>query len=275
MSTEWTEDFPPLHRLTRDLQEAATVLTTREARYLVDYYYQLQRDRIRADNQVRSTFDTNEPNRVIAWLSDNTSLLEQQIKRALDAYSTTSVVGAWSRSIVGIGPVLAAGLLAHIDIEKAPTVGHIWRFAGLDPTLVWERSTKRPWNAALKTLCWKIGESFVKTSGHAKSFYGPLYVARKQREEERNAAGMYADQAAVSLGAKRWRDGTMTREAYEQGRLPQARIHLRAQRWTVKLFLAHWHAVAYQAHYGTPAPKPYILTQPEHVHEVLCPNWPF
>src|SRR5581483_161544 len=25
----------------------------------------------------------------------------------------------------------------HIDIEKAPTAGHIWRFAGLDPTLRW------------------------------------------------------------------------------------------------------------------------------------------
>ena len=37
----------------------------------------------------------------------------------------------------GIGPVIAAGLLANIDIKQAPTVGHIWRFAGLDPTNKW------------------------------------------------------------------------------------------------------------------------------------------
>lgn len=56
-------------------------------------------------------------------------------------------------SIHGIGPVISAGLLAHIDIHRAVTVGHIWRFAGLDPSVKWLKKTKRPWNAGLKVLC--------------------------------------------------------------------------------------------------------------------------
>ena len=32
---------------------------------------------------------------------------------------------------------------------------------------------------------------------------------------------------------------------YESGKLPQQRIDAQAQRYAVKIFLAHWHAVAY------------------------------
>ena len=94
--------------------------------------------------------------------------------RALDAYSGGPLAGRWARSIVGIGPIIAAGLLAHIDIKQAPTVGHVWRFAGLDPTLKWTTKTKRPWNGALKRLCWLIGESFTKVSNNPGDIYGKI-----------------------------------------------------------------------------------------------------
>ena len=108
----------------------------------------------------------------------------------------------------GTGPrlwalAIAAGFLAHIDIERAPTVGHIWRFAGLDPTQKWEKKTKRPWNADLKTLCWKLGESFVKVKGNENDIYGKVYEARKAQEVLRNEAGELADQAADVLKNKR------------------------------------------------------------------------
>src|SRR3990167_10769230 len=175
MSTE----LNPITRLSRDLKEAAATLSPDEARYLVDAYYQIQEYRKAASNQVRSLVEAKEPHAVILWLAEQNESLESQIKRALDRWSDANAVGQWAKSIVGIGPVISAGLLAHIDIAKAPTVGHIWRFAGLDPTLVWEKKTKRPFNAQLKTLCWKIGESFVKTCNNVASQYGPVYLARK------------------------------------------------------------------------------------------------
>jgi hypothetical protein len=260
-------------RLSKDLKAAARTLSAFEARYLVDYYYQLQEDRIRSNNQVRQ--QEGEPSDVLVWLAANTGVLERQVARALDAYTESQLVSRWARTIVGIGPILSAGLAAHIDITKAPTVGHIWRFAGLDPTLTWDKGQKRPWNARLKTLCWKIGESFVKVSGHEDDVYGKLYLQRKAVEVERNADGLFAEQAALSLKLKRYRDDTTAKKKYEAGLLPDARLHLRAKRWAVKIFLAHYHAVAYRERFGTDPPKPYVLSILGHGHEIQVPNWPF
>lgn len=269
------EAFESVVRLAKDLREAAKTLSDDEARFLVDAYYAMQKDRIRADNQVRALSESAEPNAVLAWLGQQSATLEGQIKSALGKYSQASVVGRWAESICGIGPVLSAGLLAHIDIVQAPTVGHIWRFAGLDPTVSWEKKTKRPWNASLKTLCWKIGESFVKVSGNEADVYGKIWQERKALEIERNEAGAFAEQAARALAAKRFRDDTSAKKSYESGKLPAGHIHARAKRYAVKLFLAHWHAVAYRSHFGTDAPKPYAMTMLGHAHEIVCPNWPF
>ena len=177
------------------------------------------------------------------------------------------------RSIVGIGPVITAGFLAHIDIAKAPTVGHIWRFCGLDPTVRWDKGTKRPWNASLKRLCWIVGESFTKVSNHPDDTYGKLYQQRKEREIARNEAGDYAEQAAASLTAKRFGDDTAAKKHYLAGKLPPARIHLRAQRWAVKIFLSHFHEVLFFVTYGERPPKPYVLDHVGgHVHRIEVPN---
>lgn len=124
-------------RLSKDLAKAAETLRPHEARFLVDSYYQMQEDRKRSANQVRSLDAVGEPHAVVSWLTSQSKTLEGQLQRALNIYSKADPVGAWSRSIVGIGPVIAAGLLAMIDIERAPTAGHIWRFAGLDPSHLW------------------------------------------------------------------------------------------------------------------------------------------
>lgn len=268
-------DIEPIKRLNKDLRKAAKELTANEARFLVDAYYQMQRDRIRAAHQARTLEEAGEPNLMLGWLFDNTAVLERNIKSALGAYSQHNPVGKWAESIIGIGPVISAGLLAHIDITKAPTVGHIWRFAGLDPTVVWKEKTKRPWNGALKRLCWIIGESFTKQSGHKDDFYGKLYLQRKVQEEAKNANLDFKEQAAKSLTEKNWKKDTQTKTAYEEGRLPQARIHLRSQRYAVKIFLSHWHHVAYRQHYGTNPPKPYVLDHLGHAHMIQIPNYPW
>src|SRR5580765_5751524 len=194
-------DLSPIARLTRDLKAAARLLSDAEARFLVDAYYQMQEDRIRAAHQMRSLGEHAEPNAFMEWMLDQRHSLERVVASALDQYSAASLIGVWMRSIHGIGPIIAAGLLAQIDITKAPTAGHIWRFAGLDPTVKWEPKTKRPWNASLKRLCWIVGESFVKVSGNENALYGQLYRERKAIEERKNAAGDFADQAAAALTA--------------------------------------------------------------------------
>jgi len=265
----------PTVRPTRDirkaLREAAAALTREEARYLVDAYYQMQKSRIETTNRMSAAERGDDPPMdVLSWLGGQLAILENEVKGQLQAFAAAVPVGEWSMSICGIGPVISAGLLAHIDIEEAPTVGHIWAFAGLDPTRKWERGQKRPHNARLKTLCWKIGESFVKVSANEKDIYGQVYLQRKVYEQARNEAGELADQAAAVLERHPTHKQAAT---YKQGRLPDGHIHARAKRYAVKLFLAHWQHVAYESHHGTTPPKPYVIEHGGHADFVGPPNW--
>lgn len=263
----------PVSRLNKDLKEAASTLSTKEARYLVDAYYQIQEYRKAAGNQVRALAESDEPHAVIQWLGEQNTTLEGQIKRALDRWSDASPVGQWAKSVVGIGPVISAGLLAHIDIKQAPTVGHIWRFAGLDPTSIWEKGKKRPWNASLKVLSWKIGESFVKVCNLENDVYGKVYLQRKQQEIEYNDAGKFAEQAAAKLEKFKIGKDTDAYKAYSVGRLPPAHIHSRAKRYAVKFFFSHLHFVWYRVEFGVDPPKPYVIEHLGHVHFVPPPGF--
>lgn len=258
-------ELESVQRLTRDLREASKMLSDRQARYLVDAYYQMQDDRKRDCNQVLAMTNDEEPAGIIAWLGTQSSVLEKQVARALDAYSGANELGLWARSVVGIGPIIAAGLLAHIDIKRAPTAGHIWSFAGLDPTVKWKNGERRPWNAKLKVLCWKIGESFVKVKGRDDDVYGHFYEQRRKQEGERNEAGLFADQAARVLEECPKHKQAAT---YRKGKLPDGHLHARAKRYAVKLFLAHYHDKAYRLHFGTAPPLPYPIAHLGHVHMI-------
>lgn len=266
-------NLEPVQRLSKDIRKASgAMMTVNQARYLVDGYYILQEYRKAADNQVRALETAGEPNEVMVWLALQASTLEQQIRRSLDTWSDSQKAGQWAKSVTGIGPVIAAGLLAHIDIRKCPTVGHIWSFAGLNPEAKWNKGERRPWNANLKTLCWKIGESFVKVSGLESDVYGKIWLERKERETRMNEAGAFAAIATerVSTVGK----STDAYKAYAAGKLPPAHIHARAKRYAVKLFLSHYHHVAYMIAFGEKPPKPYILTQEGgHAHMIDPPNW--
>ena len=266
-------NLEPIERLSRDLAKAASLLSPSEARYLVDAYYTIQEYRKASGNQILALSKSGEPHEVIQWLGTQMGGLEGQIKRALDKWTDEQDLGRWAKSICGIGPVITAGLLSHIDIGKAPTVGHIWRFAGLDPTLKWNKGEKRPWNASLKTLCWKIGESFVKVSGNANDFYGKLWLQRKEIEVRKNEAGDFAAQAVAVLLAKKMRKDTEAIKWYTQGKLPPAQIHARAKRWAVKLFLAHYHHVGYWLKFNREPPKPYVISILGHVDMIGPPNF--
>lgn len=260
-------------KLTKQLRKNATNLTKRDLRYLVDTYEQIQKHRIRAGHQVKAAErDGEEPNPVIIWMHQNYKKLEYYIKSALNAYTDADPVGRWAKSITGIGPVTAAGLLAHIDITKAPTVGHIWRFAGLDPTIEWKAGQKRPYNVKLKVICYHIGQGFVRNKNRSDNLYSRLYVARKQLETEKNERGEYAQQAEETLKKKRIGKNTDAYKWYSQGKLPPARIELRAQRYAVKIFLSHLHEIMYRVYLKEEPPKPYVLEHMGHVDKIEVPN---
>ena len=133
------------------------------------------------------------------------------------------------RSIPGISPVIAAGFMAHLDIapwrchnvalkgtknlpctaekgactdncghEPINYAGQWHTFAEIESSHSVGKKTRRPWNTALKTLCFKLGESFVKVQNHKDDFYGQT-VGRKSEEWERNFNGENAKAAELAL----------------------------------------------------------------------------
>ena len=106
-------------------------LNERDLRFLVDCYYQIQEDRKRIENQARSR-DGLEPCQLADYFGWQFTKFEKQVVNALEAWTNGDPLSQWAKEQVGVGGVLAAGLRAHIDLKRCPTVGHIWSFAGLD-----------------------------------------------------------------------------------------------------------------------------------------------
>lgn len=263
-----TEDL----QLNKDLIEAARFMQENEARYLVDLYYMVQEHRKAANNQHKASVKAGEPAHLVGWAAATQEYVESQIKRALDKYTDSHEVSRWAKSILGCGPVLSAGLMAHINIEKAPTVGHIFSYAGIVPGQKRRKGEKINWNPQLKRLQWLCGECFVKVSGKENSTYGCLFKERKAYEQEMNESGGYEEQAQEALVNYNYGRDTEAFAWYSNGKLPPAHVHARAKRWTVKMFLSHYHEAAFVSRFGKLPPEPYAISQLGHAHQVYAPN---
>ncbi len=272
MKEEESVGIDPIVTLQRDLKKAAATMEPSEARLMVDYYYLFQKQRVRANNQIVAM--EKEPHDLIRWIHGNIATIERNIKTALGAYALGHEVGQWSMAVHGIGPVISAGLIAHIDIARSDSVSKMWSFAGLNPTAKWGKGKRRPWNARLKVICWHVGECFKRTHTSEKSFYGRFYRERKMLEESRNDEGLFRKQAEDALGSRNIGTSTEAYKWYKKGMLPPGRLDLRACRYATKLFLSHWWQVLYSVTYGKEPPVPWILTQEPHTKLIKVPGWP-
>lgn len=288
--------WEPLTRLTKDLLGASRLLGIREARFLVDFYYQIQGVRISAGNRIRKSSEDGEPNGVLKWLFENSRVMEGDIKKSLVAFSDEFMVSRWCKSICGIGEVISSGLVAQYRIKLPPKydketealirpempVKHaaaFYAYAGLAPGVVWQKGQKRPWNARVRTLtAYKLGESFIKQQSREKDVYGKMYVERRAFEDRLNAQGSLKGEAERALREKKIGKTTNAYKCYSQGILPPDHLKSRARRWTVKLFLSHLHYVMYLDYYGVEPPAPYAFSEhckSAHGHFIPVPNWPF
>lgn len=308
------EGLESIQRLTRDLRTAAITLSDTEARYLVDSYYIMQEDRKRTRAQERALGESAEPHLVISWLAQQSETLEAQIVKALDAYTQGHMMGDYLRGIFGVGPVISAGLLAHLYMGKwcahpgcrghneaecqarqanpkyklpphqfnpvwsSPTTGHWWSYAGIagDGQQPWEKGQKRPWNAELKTILWRLSDVFVKFSNNDKCYYGGIYRERKEKEVHKNDTGQFADKAMEKLKRDLAYERANGRPAKEkvyhaEGKLSPGHLDLRARRYAVKLFLAHLHDEWWRKVTGTEPPLPYPIAHLGHVHLIPPP----
>ena len=149
----------------------------------------------------------------------------------------------WLRQVRGIGPTLAARLLARLRIERAPTPSAFWRYCGLGTDAV--------------------------TAVDAGGIRGATRVAQPRlRRGERSTYSPTAKAVCYLIGLSLMRQGSAYKAYYQERRArlevtrpdwTAARRHLGALRSTEKLLLAHlW--VAWRAALGLPLLGPYTRT---------------
>ena len=122
----------------------------------------------------------------------------------------------WLNGIRGIGPNLAAKLLAKIgDLDKFPTVSHLWSYCGFDGA-DW-RKNKHNW--VLTSIGWLIAGQFVKQG----DVYRKIYDQRKVYEKTKPWCGKCRSKNE---------DTALPREYCTDGHIDN-----KARRYTVKQFL--------------------------------------
>jgi hypothetical protein len=258
---------PNVPRANREVVLSAAKLTEPEIRCIVTNYYDAQEMRKRGDMQLRHLGSKDDPEGTLNYWATTQAKLEVDMEKILRVYAENHPVGQWMLAQHGVGAVITAGLLAHIDIEQAPTVGHIWRYAGLDPTSKWEKGEKRPFNAQLKQITWHTGQCFMRTHNHENSFYGRIYKRQKELVVERNENGAYAERAKMfrTLSAD-------VKKILKTGKLPPNNLDAQARRFAVKIFLSHMHAIWFWHHYKQAPAKPFAISVLGHAHEIRIPG---
>lgn len=246
--------------------ETTETFTMQDIRILVENYYDLQESRKRYNLQFSSVGHAS-----FKRMADVFQKHENGVKKDIATVIEGDHMADWARSHCGIDIVLAAGLVAHIDITKCPCQSSLRKFAGLAPpaSYDWGKGKKRPWNAFLKTLCYKIGESFVKNCNNPKCFYGQLYADYKLDRIAQNDSGAFAEAAAEKLENFRIGKKTDAYKHYSAGHLPPAHVHARARHWVVQQFLNAYFEEAWRHHYGTVPPNPYVVSHLHHVHKAM------
>lgn len=134
-------------KLTKDLKTEIMNIGSvdkSEVKMLVDLYYQQQkyrkslREQIRSIEQGRATGTDNTNVAILNWVLNNVVILEHGISKILELVVSSDKVGRWLMDIVGIGHVLAAGLLASFDVKGREYATQFISYAGLN-------DNNRPW----------------------------------------------------------------------------------------------------------------------------------
>jgi len=319
-----------------DILALAQKLNMSDIRKLVSSFYQIQRQRIRTNNQVFQFQERNEECYSMEELLKFFNSYETRVQNVMEAWVNLpgNLVAQWCVSNPGIATILSSGLISNIDITKAPTAGSILRYFGQDPTSKWITDEKKlkeivdtamrkydqtnidntiitevcsvmnrsydqtanflihkkgydefdniakedfinslklpPYNQECKTLCWKLGESFLKQKNKVDDIYGKLIDARKVYENAKNDRGDYVDQAKVCAAHVSMH--TQAFKYYSSGKLSPDHILSRAKRFAVKIFISHLHAIMYWDHYKALPPRPFAMSILGHKDYIRIPR---
>ena len=221
-------------------------------RALVEVYYDVQGVRIAAEHRIRKAGEhglaEDGVKALMDWVNERMDKQEAELKAmVLKQIKDEPLWKDWMKGVKGVGPCIAGGMLAWLgDCSRFDTVSKLWAYCGehvVDghaPKRT--RGEKANWNATLRTLCWKAGQSFVRVGDG----YRDLYLREKVR-----LRGLHPEPVEYDPPRKK-KDGTPLL------RFTDGHIDAMARRKVAKVFLSHyWQMARTQA--GLPTRELYVM----------------
>ena len=195
-------------------------------------------------------------------LSKEVEGIELRHKNLMDKYLQFEPMWEyWLKNIKGISTVLAGNLLKNFNYcEKYQYVSSLWRHCGLDPDGAKGRRKGKEihYNPKLKTLAWKIGDSFIK---QRTPVYRRIYDNEKVRQRSLHPEAI---DNPVYLETKKGFKKLYT----------DMHIHRMAMRKMVKIFLQHYWLIG-RKFKKLEVSDPYPIDRLGHKTFIEPPNDPF
>ena len=142
-----------------------------DLKLLVRVFYEAQDQRKGAASKVRAYHELGIAvpymEKALEYATEYEAHLEKQLRAIM---KVSPFYNEWLKHVKGIGPVLAASLMAELGSpQKFDTVSALWSYCGLSvrdgEAVRRKQGEKSSWNPALKVTAWKISTSFVKCRG--------------------------------------------------------------------------------------------------------------
>ena len=222
--------------------ERLSKLKNKELRILVESFYDMQKLRISMSNRVfaytkAGLIEYINPETALSKLKEAEKELEKEIKEVVTKHPLWD---AWFKDIKGIGPIMAAGVIAwRDDVAKADTVSAFWKFHGMAPSqTIRKRGEKLDYSPKAKTHVFKCGMQLLK----AKSHYADIYYETKEKYAAREDIKQKHESGDAKGGMKSYK----------------LHIHSMSLRKMIKRFLADtW--IMWRTVEGLSVTKPYIF----------------
>lgn len=177
-------------------------------------------------------------------ISTDTAKTEIRYKGLMDQYLQNEKLWyMWLSKIRGISSVLGSNLVKNFGYcENYQYVSSLWRHCGYDPDGAKGRRKGETisYNPKLKTLVWKIGDSFIK---QRTPVYRKIYDSEKTRQFK-----LMENEAENAPKSKKHAD-------------------LRARRKMVKIFLQHYYLIG-RKFKDLPVSEPYPIDKMGHKHYI-------
>lgn len=224
--------------------------------FLINALVRMQKWRVGA--QVRNAHLENQERMDENTTSVFAKVLETE-KFIIDLVAQTIVehpAYSWFSRIKGIGKENIAKVVGLCDINRAPTISALWKFAGYHvvdghaPKMV--KGQKSDHNRTLRMMCWRLAESIVKNGYlHGGSHYYDFYLQELENYKQKYASQNIKIAPAAEMPKK---EGKI----YEPtGWISVGHVQNQAKRKMIKLFLSHLWLVWRKAE-NLPTRAPYV-----------------